>query len=394
MRSIQSFFLVLLISVSALAHAGQFDPSSNIQRLQTAIATYSALAEKGNWPKITGAPKKLEPGDRSDAVPLIRERLAAEGYFSTGKKSKKINPEKAESVVYSYDLQEAIKTYQSRNGLEPDATIGKGTIDALNVSANQRLCQLKVNLSRFEKEQEATLPSKYVRVNIPAYWLNVVENGNSVLDTKVIVGRRDRKTPLFNDEMEYVVMNPAWYVPTHIAVADKLPKVKEDPNYLNKLGMKLYAKGEDGSTTEVDSSTVDWSTVDSKNFNYKIVQKPGRGNALGTIKFLFPNQYDVYLHDTSDRYLFKRQFRPFSSGCIRIEKYVDMAEYVLKDVDGWDRDAIEKQIKSGVQKRVDLKEKLPIRIQYVTAWVDEDGTVQFRDDVYGYDKKVASEVCH
>lgn len=398
MRVLQYVFLFLFV-FSGSAYANEFDASSNIERLIKAIEVYQKMASEGPWPTLPKVTKKIEPGQESSLIPLLVHRLKVEGYLSVPKKQK-YNDNIVQSdilqndITYTDHLVEAVKTYQSHKGLEPDGVIGQATIDSLNISAEKRLCQLRVNLRRFEqKMSEEQNPSRYVRVNIPDYHLDVVEGEESVMNMKVVVGSRNRRTPIFKDEIEYLVMNPAWYVPTRIAVSDKLPKVKEDPEYLKKMGMKIYSKAEDGTSAEVDPSTVDWSTVDSENFNYKIVQNPGRSNALGNIKFLFPNEYNVYLHDTSDRYLFKKHRRPFSSGCVRLDRPTDMAEYVLKNVEGWDREAIEKQIKSGRQKKVDLLEPLPIHLDYITAWVDKQGTVQFRDDIYGHDRKLTAEVC-
>ncbi len=386
----QYFFLgVLLFFPVVSAHAALFDPPSNIERIDQAITRYESYAKKGPWPKIKEG-KKIEPGQTSDRLPTIRDRLEAEGYF---KELKKKNQRGKESSFYDPELEEVIKVYQERNGLEPDGVIGKGTFQAMNVTVDRRLCQLRVNRSRFESLMATEIPPRYVRVNVPAFRLDVVENHQSVLESKVIVGRRDRKTPIFNDEITHLVMNPAWYVPRNIAVKDKLPHLQKDPAYLQKMNMKLYGKSEEGTSVEVDPATIDWTTVSADNFDYKIVQKPGGGNALGTIKFLFPNKYDVYLHDTSDRYLFKRQSRSFSSGCIRVERYMDLADIILKDNADWNHEKIGQAINSGIQRRIDLTTPLPIHIVYVTAWVTEGGEVQFRDDLYRYDPAIAKTVC-
>lgn len=391
------FFVLLLASPHPL-WAGQFDPASNIERLDGAIKVYEELSKKDPWPVISKGEKIEPPVEKSltqesstqestvqdERIPLIRKRLDAEGY---------IKKDSSNEADYDEKLVAAVKLYQVRNGLEPDGVIGKGTVAAMNVTAKQRLCQLKVNRRRFEQQLTGEIPSQYIRVNVPAFWLYYVKDYQPLLDSRVIAGRRDRKTPIFNDEITHLVVNPAWYVPRNIAVKDKLPTLQKDPEYLQKMGMKLYEKTPEGESMEVDPSTVDWSTVTAEDFNYRIVQKPGGGNALGTVKFLFPNKYDVYLHDTSDRYLFKRDSRSFSSGCVRVEKYMELAELVLRDTPEWDRQKIKKAIDSGIQRRIDLASSLPIHLVYVTAWVDEDGTVEFRDDIYRYDSSLAETAC-
>ncbi|MBI2340121.1 MAG: L,D-transpeptidase family protein [Deltaproteobacteria bacterium] len=393
MRRIRHVTFLFYFFASCPLWAAQFDPPSNIQRLNKAVQVYEGLSKKGPWPEIPKG-EKIEPLAEDERIPLIRKRLEAEGYI------KKSSDEK----IYDDKLLEVVKLYQIRNGMEPDGVIGKGTVATMNVPVEKRVCQLKINRLRFtslaattqagaEGTASSAVPTRYIRVNVPDFHLHVVKDDEPVLASRVIAGRRDRKTPIFNDEITHLVVNPAWYVPRSIAVKDKLPTLQKDPDYLERMGMRLYGKSPEGETIEVDPGTVDWTTVTPNDFDYRIVQKPGAGNALGTVKFLFPNKYDVYLHDTSDRHLFRRDSRSFSSGCVRVENYMELAEYVLKDTPDWDREKIESAIDSGIQRRIDLTVPFPIHIVYVTAWVDEDGTVQFRNDVYGYDSPLAKTAC-
>jgi murein L,D-transpeptidase YcbB/YkuD len=201
---------------------------------------------------------------------------------------------------------------------------------------------------------------------------------------RVVVGRHYRRTPVFSGMLEYLVINPDWNIPGRIAVQDVLPKIRKDPAYIGREKIRVYASWSAGAP-EIDPAEVDWSQVTAQNFRFKLRKEPGPRNDLGRIKFMFPNKYSVYLHDTPSRALFARGARGFSSGCIRIEKPIELAELVLRGAPGWDRPAIEAAVESGGRRALSLPEKIPVHLAYLTAWVDREGATHFRPDIYGRD---------
>lgn len=351
-------------------------------KLREALEIYRKKAHKEKWPLVSKGPK-LEPGADGERVAAVKKRLHVAGYLK--------NFSSSTSTLFDDEMEEALKVFQKQHGLAVDGKVGPATVAALNVSPEKRVCQIRGNLDRL-RAYYRKFNDRYLMVNIPDFRLDVIEKEKSILGMPVIVGRRDRKSPLLIDQMEFVVLSPYWHVPRSIAVKDKLPIIKKDPTYLSRHGMKMYQNNGNG-LEEVSPETVDWELVDSQNFNYKITQKPGAGNALGRVKFMFPNRYSVYIHDTPSKSLFKRAVRTFSSGCIRIEQPTDLAEYVLSDNADWNRKKIIAAMNRGVRRDVKLSEPLPVHIVYITAWVDEEGVPQFRNDIYNYDSSFKKMLC-
>ena len=255
----------------------------------------------------------------------------------------------------------------------------------LNVSAAMRVEQLRINMERWRWLPQ-DLGRRHILVNIAAQVLEVVEDGEVVLRMRVVVGREYKRTPVFSDTVRYIVLNPNWHVPTSIAVEEMIPKMQEDSTYLERFGMHLLTDGSDPQ--EIDPRTVDWSSVTPDSFPYRVRQDPGRLNALGRMKFMFPNRYDIYLHDTPARNLFGKAQRDFSHGCIRIEKPIDLAVYAMKK-SRWNREAIEQALDEGTERTIYLPRPIPIHLLYWTAWADEDGTIEFRTDINGVDRALS-----
>jgi murein L,D-transpeptidase YcbB/YkuD len=208
----------------------------------------------------------------------------------------------------------------------------------------------------------------------------VIDDDQVALQMRVVVGKAYRRTPVFSDTVRYIVLNPNWHVPAKIAVDELIPKIQKDSTYLERFGMHLIGP----DSKEVDPASVDWSSVTAEKFPYRLRQDPGRLNALGQMKFMFPNRYDVYLHDTPSRQLFEETQRDFSHGCIRIEKPMDLAVYLMKK-SKWNQEAIERALDEGTERSMYLPRPIPIHLLYFTAWADEDGTIQFREDINGVD---------
>jgi len=350
-------------------------PQPGYARLKETLAQYRSIVAHGGWNLIPDG-SKMEKGQQGDRVKLLRERLIAEGEL-------KDTPYE-ESDVYDGTLEQAVRRFQKRCGLDVDGIVGSATQTALNVSAEERVRQIEVNLERWRWLPQE-LGKRYILINIANFELDVVEDNKPVLTMRAIVGRSYRRTPVFSDMMTYLVLNPCWYVPKKIAVQDIVPLARKDVEYFAKQNIKIF-KGTGANAAQIDPRTIEWVTITDKNFVYTFRQEPGRLNALGRIKFMFPNKYNVYIHDTPAKELFAKAERGFSSGCIRIEKPVELAEYVLRSDPQWTKERILAAIGKGVEQTVRLKTTIPVHLLYWTAWVDEDGAVQFRSDIYERDK--------
>jgi murein L,D-transpeptidase YcbB/YkuD len=356
---------------------GLLPPQAGYARLRQALARYRDIAAKGGWPTIPEGPK-LQVGDRNERVVLLRSRLSVTGDLA----SRSSNDEE----LFDYALGEAVRSFQKRNGLESDGVVGPKTLSALNIPAEERVRQMEINMERWRWLPQ-DLGDRYILINIANFELDVLENNTPVMTMRIVVGRSYRRTPVFSDKMTYLVLNPYWNVPTNIAIEDIVPQVSKDPNYLAQKNMKVF-RGWGADTKEIDPTTIDWSKVSKNNFAYRFRQEPGSSNALGRIKFMFPNRFNVYLHDTPSRELFEKNERTFSSGCIRIEKPLDLAEYVMRGDPLWSREKILVAIERHVEQTVRLPKPLSIHLLYWTAWANEDETVQFRNDIYGRDTLV------
>jgi murein L,D-transpeptidase YcbB/YkuD len=261
--------------------------------------------------------------------------------------------------------------------------VGASTLAAMNVPVESRINQIELNLERW-RWIPRNLGSRYLLVNIADYSLAVVENQTVVLDMRVVVGKAYRRTPVFSEKMKYLVLNPFWNVPVKIAVEDKLPIIRKNPLYLTQQHIKVFENWSEAAP-EINPVVVDWHRLNSNYFPYRLRQDPGPLNALGRIKFMFPNKFAVYLHDTPQRGLFKKASRDFSSGCIRIEKPLELAKYLLRNDPQWPEQKITGTIESGVTTVVRIKDPIPVHLLYWTAWATETGTVHFGNDIYDRD---------
>jgi murein L,D-transpeptidase YcbB/YkuD len=280
-------------------------------------------------------------------------------------------------------LTEAMSRFQSRHGLEPNEMLDEKSVRAMNVPVEERIEQIEINMDRMRWIAHRLEP-RHVLVNIPGFQLTVHDNGQVPLQMRAIVGSTENPSPVLDDEIEYLVFSPYWNIPLSIAVEEFLPKVKKDPNYLRQQQIEVV-RGAGEKAQVVNPAKVDWDKVEGS--EYQLRQKPGTTNALGLVKFIFPNRYNVYLHDTPSDNLFDRLTRTLSHGCVRLERPADLAAYVLQDQPDWTLERIEMAMHSGKEQHVPLKTKLPIHLVYWTAWSDAEGNAQFREDVYGYDQK-------
>ncbi|HUU45124.1 MAG TPA: L,D-transpeptidase family protein [Acidobacteriota bacterium] len=343
--------------------------------LRRALRKYREIAAAGGWGEVPEG-SLIHPGDSDPRVPALRQRLAQSDGLDTAV------PATADPV-YDEGLQQAVMRFQKRHGLKDDGVVGPKTVVALNVPAAQRAEQVALNMERWRWLPQ-DLGQRHILVNIAAFETDVVEAGKTVMQMRVIVGKPYRRTPVFSDRMTYLVLNPYWNVPHNITIQDIVPKVRKDPGYLAAQRIHIM-QGWQGAPRIVDPSSIDWSQVSQRNFPYWLRQDPGPLNALGRIKFMFPNEFNIYLHDTPKPEQFADEERGFSSGCIRVERSLDLAEYVLRGDPRWSRDALVAALKSDADRTVRLPEPIPVHLLYWTAWVDDEGVVHFRNDIYGRD---------
>jgi murein L,D-transpeptidase YcbB/YkuD len=336
--------------------------------LREALKRYRALETSGAWQPLTPA-MALEPGASNEHVRRLRHALVLMGDLPADAD--------VQSTHYSDDVAAAVRRFQKRNGIGATGTVDAATRTAYNVPPATRIRQIHVNMER-RRWMPTELGANHIFVNLPSYTLDVIEDGKSVLDMRVVIGKPTWPTPVFSDMMEYLEFNPYWTVPPGILKKEVLPKMRSNPGYAAAAGLKVYYNGK-----PVNPSAVDWSSAGA---GYSFRQDPGERNALGRIKFMFPNQYAVYLHDTPSKALFGRSTRAFSHGCIRVEKPMDLAVYVLnRNGENWSRQRIDRVINAQRNSSVRLSKPLPVHLAYFTVWLDSDGSVQFRNDVYGRD---------
>ncbi|WP_036768843.1 L,D-transpeptidase [Photorhabdus australis] len=361
--------------------------SSNIAAYVTALAPQhpqyenmrkemmKQLADSKPWPQLSDK-SALRPGQSSYDVTVLREVLIRIGMLDelTTKSDNTYGPE----------LVTAVKNFQQWQGLAPDGVIGKRTRDWLNTSPQDRAGLMALNIQRLR-----IIPghvSTGIMVNIPDYSLQYYLNAQEVLNSKVIVGRPSRKTPIMSNVLNNVVINPPWNVPTNLARKDIAPRGVQDPGYFQRRGYVIFSNWR-ADANVIDPYTIDWNVVTPANFPYRIWQAPGPANSLGRYKFNMPNSDAIYLHDTPNHGLFSKDIRAISSGCVRVNKASELASMLLGDA-GWNQDRVSKTLKQGNTAYVNIPQRIPVYLYYLTAWVDELGVAQYRTDIYDYDNSV------
>jgi len=348
---------------------------ASYDRLRKALSVYRSLLIRGEWPRVSAA-RLLRKGSMSDRVAELRRRLAASGDIA--------DDMMGGTNVFDTELEEAVMNFQARHGLKADGVVGRETLNALNVPLKKRIRQIELNMERL-RWILGNVEQRSIVVNIANFELYVVENGRTVLSMKVVVGKPYWDTPVFTSKMTYLIINPSWNVPDSIAGEEILKEIRKDHHYLARENFQVL-KGWGSREEEIDSGKIDWSRITAENLPYRFRQKPGPLNPLGRLKFMLPNKFNVYLHDTPAKGLFSSNVRAFSHGCTRIEKPLELAEYLLHDDPTWTREKLLAAIDEGTEKEVNIPRPLNVHFLYLTAWVDEKGVVQFRTDIYGRDK--------
>jgi len=351
-----------------MASSGYYDS------LRTHYIAYRDIVANGGWPQVP-AGSTIRPDDTDLRMPVIAERLAVTGDID--------NPGSAGNT-FEDALVAGVRQFQKRHNLTADGVIGPGTLAAMNVPASERLETIRVNLERL-RWLDDDFEDDMMIVNIAGFEAYLLKGGKAVWGTRVQVGRTYRQTPIFRDEITYLSINPTWTAPRSLATRDILPQIQRDPSYIVERSFEV--RDRDGNN--VDPATIDWSNLSINNFPYTLVQRPGPYNAMGQVKFMFPNQYSVYLHDTPSRYLFEREARAFSAGCIRTERPLELAELLLAP-QGWDQARIRQTLESRELANVVLETPMPVLLTYFTARVIDDGTLLFFPDIYERDKRIAA----
>jgi L,D-transpeptidase YcbB len=337
------------------------DVNAPYKGLKDQLGKYYNIAKAGGWPQVTAIKKSLKKGVSDPVIPAVKKRLEITGEM-VGKDS---------SQVFTDTLENAVKIFQTTMGYKPDGVITAQLIKDMNVSAIERLKQILVNMGRMR--WMPTEPSgRLIIVNIPEFVLHVYENKKKAWDMNVVVGKEGHNTTMFTGDLNQIVFSPYWNVPPSIVQKEILPKLASDPGYLASQNMEQTGTDENGVP--------------------KIRQLPGADNSLGRVKFLFPNSFNIYFHDTNAKSLFDKDKRAFSHGCIRLAEPEKLAQYLLRDQPEWTTGKIEDAMNSGNEKYVRLKNPVPVIITYYTSWVDDNGQLNFRDDIYSHDQTLGSKM--
>jgi len=344
--------------------------------LKSELARHRALASKGGWAPIPAGPT-LKPGAIDPRVLDLRARLATTEALP--------GDVPLDALAYDDAVVAAVEAFQARHGIDADGEVGPATLAALNAPVAEHIEAIRVNLERGRWLLQDLAPT-FLIVNIAGFEAYYLRDGELVWSSRAVVGMPYRETPIFRSTMTYLVFNPTWTVPPSIFANDILPDQRRDRSTLARKRLDVI----DHRGRPVPESSIDWANATKENFPYMLRQQPGPENALGRVKFMFPNPHTVYLHDTPSRNLFEKSKRAFSSGCIRIEKPLELAELLLEGQDGWDRASIDSAIEAGKTLSVPLARPVPVLVYYWTTWVDRNGALQHRPDIYGRDAKVAA----
>jgi murein L,D-transpeptidase YcbB/YkuD len=359
-------------SAAALALSAEpvFDEGT-YQRLKEALLSYSAIQVRGGWPSLA-ADAKLAPGANGPGVALLRRRLAI---------TEDLGAEREADDIYDAAVVEAVKRFQLRHGLEPTGSVNAPTLRALNVPVAARIKQLEASLERL-LGMDFIFAERYVVVNIPAAFVEAVAHDKVERRYRVIVGKVDKPSPTLTAYITAINLNPTWTVPLSITKKEIFARMRKDPSYISRMHMRILGPHDE----EISPQAVDWSSDRSPNFTVR--QDSGNYNALGNLKIDMPNPYSVYMHDTDSRRLFANDYRFDSHGCTRVDNVRDLAAWILDDVPGWNRAAIDAGIAAGVLKVINLPRRMPVAWVYLTGWMTHDGTINFRDDVYKHDEEL------
>lgn len=367
----------VLITGKVAEELGKLSPQhGSYRRLVNALAEYTSIKQNGGWPQVPlhGPPLKL--GDQAEEIITLKQRLRISGDLAGNTSI---------DSVFDASLQAAIKRFQARYGLEENGIVGENTRFALHAPVEKRIQQIIVNLERW-RWLPRDLGKRHIRVNTARYDLRAYDNDQSVLSMRVVVGETAHKTPAFSKALRYLVLNPYWNIPNDIARDELIPSEQTNPGHLSRLKIHVLS-----GSRKINPLKINWQRYNGrKKLPIRLRQDPGPRNALGRIKFMLPNKYNIYLHDTTTRTFFDSRERTFSHGCVRVEYPLMLADYVLGDK--WSYQDIQRAIKSGKTRRINLPESIPVHLYYHTVWVNDDGKVNFRKDTYRNDHLIMTRM--
>nr|WP_275297565.1 L,D-transpeptidase family protein [Maricaulis parjimensis] len=349
--------------------------SEDYQRLREGLQNFRDVAEKGAWP-VLEAGEALHLDDRGPRIAQLRARLEAEGHVTL-----QVAPE--ERDLFDADMRAAVLRIQRAAHLDDDGIVGEEMQAWLAITPQQRVDQIAANMER-RRWRPAAEPGRSLRVNIPDFTLDILEDGEIVDQHRLIVGRTSRPTPVFSAELAYFIINPWWETPYSLAVRDELPAFRRDPDMVERLGFQVL----DAEDNIVDTSELDWNEVPAHPFPYRLRQAPGEHNALGEIKFIFPNPHNTYLHDTPGRHLFQESRRAYSSGCMRVDQPIDLAHWVAEGQTGWNAERIDEVAAGDTETRVDLTARIPVHVVYWTVIPSQAPYIRFVADLYDKDQSI------
>lgn len=352
--------------------------NKDYRSLQKKLQSYLALQDEGGWNNIPDS-MRVNIGESHEAIYLLRDRLYYSGDYNKGI----INSSKG--LVFDRDLQMGLIKFQERHGLKTSGLLNAKTIQAMNVSIEKRIDQIKINLERL-KWMEEPETDKYIVVNIPDFKLKLLKKEKEIRSFKAIVGKSTSKTPILSDQIEFITFSPSWFVSDMNFNRHILPKAKQDPQYLELLGYKLYARQDLKGENPLDINEVQWSGIDVINSKFRALHTPNPNDKTsGKIKFSMPNTEDLFICDAPSPDLFEFSYRSFNYSSISVENPELLAKYLLNDRD-WNIMAIQEHMQGEKPENIPLEEKVAVNVVYLTVWVDSDGSLQFRDDIYGYDQ--------
>jgi murein L,D-transpeptidase YcbB/YkuD len=345
-----------------------------IEALERAIQRYQAIVANGGWPQVPGN-RMIRPEDDDERMPVLRQRLMISGELSR---------QSAGGYSFSYgdDIETAVRRFQYNQGLRVTGRVDKPTLQALNVPAQARLAQLRLNLQRLRDLTSQRIEDRYVLVNVPAFQLEAVDHYQVELRHRVIAGKPERQTPAVRAMIKAINFFPYWRVPESVATLDLIPRLAKEPDYLEKEQIRVFTGSYNGQ--ELNPANIDWRLADATKIRFR--QDPGPQNALGLLRLDMPNEHGVYMHDTPMKPLFNQRGRAFSAGCVRVQDVFALAEWVARYEPGWERPGrVQEVLAAGNAFDLNLTRPVPVYFTYITAWAEPNGAIQFRPDIYGRD---------
>jgi murein L,D-transpeptidase YcbB/YkuD len=340
--------------------------------MREAIDRYAAIAQRGGWPQIPGN-RAMRPEDDDDRVPVMRRRLVITG---------ELRPSQGfETFNYDGEVEAGVRRFQERHGLRVSGRADRSTIAAMNVSAQARVAQLQKNYQRIEELLGQRTEDRFIVVNVAAFQLEAVERGVVEARHRVIAGKPGRETPFVRAQVRALNFFPFWRVPDSVATLDLIPRLRKEPEYLQKEHIRVLSGAFNGP--ELDATRIDWNTAEAKTIKFR--QDPGPQNALGLVRLDMPNEHGVYMHDTPMKPLFGQASRAFSAGCVRVQDVFDLAAWIARDEPGMSRQRVQEILDAGMATDITLARPVPVYFTYITAWAEGNGRVEFRPDIYGRD---------